>query len=203
MKRISVELDDADAEWLEARIDDSNPTLEDVAKTKLAEYAKEIRPSSERSSCGCGKLEEISSEANSPIIFDAVVNEFGLQRDTPHGKAIHVIRYCLWCGGRAPVSKRDQMFAKVDYEETRRLTSMCAGINTFKDAMDRFGPPETDRADALVKIKPTADGANVYTSHRVIIYEKLSKTANVRFTQRVGNVVSVSFVGKYVGPPAR
>ena len=201
MKRISIQLDDADAEWLEARINETKPTLEDVAKERLSAYAREIQQTPDRSSCGCGKLDDISSEKNSPIIFDPVVNEYGLQRDTPWGKATHVIRYCLWCGGRAPKSKRDQLFVKVDYVEIHRLTLMCAGINTFKDAMDRFGLPETDRSDGAGTLSPTADGAAEYTPHRVLTYEKLSDTADVWVTQRAGDIVSVSFGGKFIGPP--
>ena len=201
MAKFFVNLDDETSEWLAAKIDDSKRTVRDVAHAILREAAQAQQELARARICNCGGLETTSAEENSPIIFDELVNEYHLLRDTHNGKARSIIRYCLWCGGRAPpLSKRAQLFAKVSYEEIRRLKELCGRIKSFQDAFDLLGAPDSDLNVGSITTRKTDEGAEEHTPHRVISYQNLSDTAEVRFTQKFGDLVSASFMGKYIGP---
>ena len=202
MRRISVDLDDEDAEWLEAKIDDTKPTLDDVAQGLLAEFAKGEQQAFGVRVCECDKLERLASAENSSVVFDPSVNEYHLVTVTPNGRTVHYFRYCLSCGGTITGSTRAQLFADVAIAEVCRLSDLCAEVRTFKDAIDRFGQPDFDKSDGLIHGHKTAEGAKVLTPHRVIRYERLSENATVEFTQKLGDLVAVSFTGKYIGPIA-
>jgi hypothetical protein len=201
MKKYVVNLDEETVYWLAAKIDDSKPDVRAVIHSMLVEKANAVRDVADARFCRCESIERISNEEYAPIVFDGQVNEYHLLCETRDGKAEYVMRYCFSCGGRAPISKRDQLFAKLAHTEVERLSNMCAGVRTFQNAIDIFGSPESDHNQGSTTIDKTKDGADEHIPHRVITYNNLSDTAVVQFIQQAGDLVSVSFIGKYLGPP--
>ena len=196
MKTIRVKIDDEAAEMIAAGIDDAHPTLNAVARRMLLDNAHQSIDQLGFRICTCEELQRLAEEQGSPAVFDPVTNEFSLVRHLPGGRAEHVIRFCIECGGRAPASKRANLFARLEHEEVGRLASRCASIHTFKDAFETLGPPTFDWADGVASITRGENGAEEWSTKRVIRYDNLSETASVHFTQRLGDLVSVSFLGK-------
>src|SRR5262245_4848327 len=78
--------------------------------------------------CECGYLSDAANDPDSPIAFDAELNEYNFQYPSPCGggacegdKALLRIYHCPFCGGAAPQSKRDLLFTVISAEEQRRL----------------------------------------------------------------------------------
>jgi hypothetical protein len=196
MKKIAISLDADTAEALAMQIDDSMPSVEDVARHVLAKAcAQRLEDVGFRQrACFCGSLERSADDPESPLVFDAKTNEFQIIKETGHGRSELIVRYCFSCGGSAPVSKRGQLFAWVSGEEKIRLARLCADIRTIEDAARSFGAPDDDYP--MMTEATSEDGRRESTIHRSIVYSGLSETADVRFTHVVGDRVSVSFSGK-------
>ena len=200
MKQIAISLDADTAEALAMQIDDSMPTVEDVARQVLAKAsAQRLEDIGFRQRpCVCESLERTADDPESPLVFDAKTNEFHIIKESEHGPYELIVRYCFFCGGKAPASKRGQLFAWVSREEQIRLAKLCADVHTMEDAIRSFGSPDHDYPFGLISEITNGDGRVESTPHRSIVYGDLSETADVRFTHVVGDRVSVSFSGKYL-----
>jgi hypothetical protein len=53
--------------------------------------------------CTCGWLERAAAEPSSPIGFDETANEYHLV----HGRFYTILRFCPFCGCKAPESRRE------------------------------------------------------------------------------------------------
>ena len=199
MRQVAIELDEDTAEALAMRIDDSMPTVEDVARHVLAQASsRRLEEVGFRRPCQCGSLERAAENPDSLVVFDTMTNEYHIV-DTVHGRSELVVYYCFFCGGKAPISKRGELFARVSPDEKARLVSLCKDIRTFDDAMRVFGPPDQDMPSGLMLEVVNESGSSESTFHRVIVYTGLSDAADVRFTHTLGDQVSTSFQGKYLG----
>ncbi|MGO9756693.1 MAG: hypothetical protein ACLPNY_08760, partial [Roseiarcus sp.] len=86
MKRIAISLDADTAEALAMQIDDSMPTVEDVARHVLATAsAQRLEGVGFRRPCVCRTLERAADDPESPLVFDAETNEFCIVKETERG----------------------------------------------------------------------------------------------------------------------
>jgi hypothetical protein len=203
MKRITLNLDEATTEALVAQIDNSHPTLKDVAGRVLKQegdrwHAVRDGPGDMRA-CQCNSPERAADDPETAVVFDAKTNEFHIVRETGRGSSHLIVRYCFFCGGKAPASKRARLFAWVSDEEKVRLASLCSEVRTFEDAIRAFGAPDSDLAAGEMSGGSDDAGRPRWTARRVITYNSLSETADVRFVQHVGDQVRVNFSYKYLG----
>src|SRR5258708_928247 len=88
--------------------------------------------------CQCQGAEHLAAEPDSPIAFDARLNEYHLVR----GRWYSIMFYCFRCGGRLPESTRDELFFKPDAAEQAEATSLLATAKSRADIFRLLGPAD-------------------------------------------------------------
>jgi hypothetical protein len=154
--------------------------------------------------CKCGFLEREAHDPDSPIVFDKELNEYQVEyKHRTSGEISHMMIYhCPFCGGAAPESLRQGLFAVISDEEENRLMEMTKDIRTLEDAMAKFGPPDYDEPNSVkVEIPECEAGGPTIQRFRRIIYCSLSDTADVHIIDFLRDRVQVMFQGKYIGSP--
>ena len=152
--------------------------------------------------CKCGFLEREAGHPDSPIRFDAEKNEYHFIHSTSEGgEARMLIYHCPFCGGRAPKSKRGNLFARLTNKETRRLTDLTKDLHTLEQVLTALGQPDRDSPVGMTIVAPERSGKPETTQNfRTLVYSKLSETAEVHITVYPTDRVAIMFQGKYVGP---
>jgi hypothetical protein len=91
--------------------------------------------------CSCGFLEQAADDPKLPIRFDQSVGEYNFEfpspcvgETCPEAKAQLRIYHCPFCGGAAPPSKRETLFAHISDEEAARIYRMFHGMRTLEVA---------------------------------------------------------------------
>lgn len=156
--------------------------------------------------CKCSYLERASDEPDNPIVFDVKMNEYHLTHFDLAGtgrQRYSIIRYCPWCGGAAPSSKRGTFFAHITDAESRRLRDLASGVKTVEDAIARFGQPNQDSPNGLTTTSAATDTKpSVVSSYRLLRYTGLSELANVTFTDDgPDRELRMTLESKYIGEP--
>jgi hypothetical protein len=150
--------------------------------------------------CTCGLLEERAADASSPFKFDADLKEFHLEYVGVKGKASMVIYHCPFCGGAAPESQRDRLFAVISSAEEERLFSLLKGVHTIHDAIEALGSPDLDRPDGVGWRHPEGERTPPNSERfRRVTYSRLSDVADIHLTVYPNGNVHASLQGKYVG----
>ncbi len=149
--------------------------------------------------CDCGSLQRAAEEAGVPVEFNKDLNEFHLIHG-PEGKGKLMMRHCFFCGGKAPASLRETLFAKLTSEERFRLVNLTKSLKTVDETIAVLGEPNEDREAGTIITHPERDGKPEETrSYRTLGYRNLSETANVNVTVYPTGEVAFSFSGKYIG----
>jgi hypothetical protein len=150
--------------------------------------------------CTCKYLERASDEPEVPIVFDAEMNEYHLT-NVGKNRGHTMIYHCPWCGGAAPRSKRGTFFATISQREEERLRRRTSGLMTVSAVVKKFGKPDADLDEGIVlKTPESKEKPPTIKSYRSIVYERLSETADVRFTDYgPDGGLRVTFQGKYLG----
>src|SRR5579864_1821424 len=145
--------------------------------------------------CKCGFLERQANHPDSPVRFDAKLNEYHfIHRMSTGEEAVMMIYHCPFCGGRAPKSRRGDLFHRLTHAERRRLCELTKEMRTLQDVMAAFGVPDIKQPIGMVITKPERDGKPETTqSYPVMIYRKLSDTADVHVTVYPDDRVGISF----------
>jgi ClpX C4-type zinc finger protein/uncharacterized protein DUF6980 len=151
--------------------------------------------------CHCDTLDDAVDDANSSIVFDEMTNEYHLEsRD---GRGHHIIRYCPFCGGHTPASRRQRLFARPSPAELQRLKELTKDIRTIEDALRILGTPGWDNPQGTTWSKPaTDDNPPLTTVHRTLWYYDYSDTADVCVTEFGSAGATVSFPHKALKPDA-
>jgi hypothetical protein len=165
---------------------------------------KRSRSSTRRSAstarCTCGALDRAVADPEAPIVFDAKMNEFHVLLGSGRRRGHLIIRYCLWCGGAAPKSKRATFFAIITPRESERLQRLASGFSTVCEAIAKLGEPDSDMSVGMTTHAPeTQSAAPTSTSNRTLTYKGLSKTADVvLLDQGPEHGLRVMLQGKYM-----
>ena len=143
--------------------------------------------------CACGTLEAFSREPSIPIVFDAGLNEYHIVGAAGEKVLIH---HCISCGGRAPASRRPELFMHVSLEEMERLRQVTQGLKTLDDVIRAFGPPDFDQPGGYSHTEAAGSGPRRTTWHRQMIFGAVSDTANLHVAIGLDDKVQFSFMPK-------
>jgi hypothetical protein len=169
--------------------------------------AKPTHASVTEEPCICRYLEQAADDPRSPIVYDAELNEYNFEYPSPCGdgtcevgKASLRIYHCPFCGGAAPKSKRELLFAVIPPEEEHRLYKLLGGLKTLDEVIQVLGPPDDDNPHGLTKEQPEReDIAPTVESFRTLRYSGVSGAADVYFTGSRTGGVHFWLQGKYLG----
>src|SRR5262245_24904020 len=133
--------------------------------------------------CSCKSLHRLAKEPGSPIVFRD--GRFDMRYTHESRQTCVVIRYCFWCGGRAPRRPPRSRFEALTHAEQYRLQALTSRITSFAEAIEQLGPPDHDvRPGVTCTTREASDRGPVTEMFRVFIYDRLSETAHVRITER-------------------
>jgi hypothetical protein len=152
-----------------------------------------------KAACRCGYLRRAADDPALPIVFHRPTGEFHFQyqQAESEGYSTLIIFHCPFCGGAAPRSKRPLLFHVIPPDEERRLTRLLAGITTVRGALRKLGPPEYDNPRGTGLETPERPGRGPTKQwYRALCYQKLSKVADVWFTERGDGRASWYLQGK-------
>ena len=88
--------------------------------------------------CQCGAPEWWIADPHIPVEFDERMNEYGIVRDG----SWTVMRYCFWCGGKLPESKRGDFFTTPSEAELAEVRALLKGCKSHEDVARVLGPPD-------------------------------------------------------------
>jgi len=146
--------------------------------------------------CDCGVLERMADDLKCPVEFDAALNEYHITRE---GGGFSMIYYCPFCGGSTPKSRRSQLFQRITEDEKRRLCDLTKDMRTVEDVTAAFGEPNIYHKVGQVSTMSERDGKPETTrSYPVMVYTKLSDTAEVYVAVYPTDRVGIRFQGKGV-----
>jgi hypothetical protein len=143
-----------------------------------------VMPKNRTPRCKCGWLENHASSSSSPIKFDSELNEYYFSHRSAAGESKSLIYHCPSCGGRAPESKRGNRFQPIPDVEKNRLDELIQTVRTAQEVTVAWGEPQFK-----------VEGGTT------MIFEKLSKVANIHVVARPDGRVSVGYYGKQVKVP--
>ena len=146
--------------------------------------------------CECGILDDAANDPAMPVFFDAQLNEYYIAR-TGELSGHLLIYHCPFCGGRAPKSKREEMFWAMTPEEMHRIRDITLSVETVSDAIAKFGEPDEDIPSGYGEITPPQpDKPQTTRFFRVLRYHRLSEIAVLDFVVHPEGKVHLSYSGK-------
>ena len=149
----------------------------------------------EAGECKCGALARMADDPKDPVEFDADLNEYHLPHKDNTGYSL--IYFCPLCGGRAPASKRGNLFQKLDQAERHRLSELTKDLHTVQDLIAAFGQPDVRIPLRMTVITEAKEGLPETTqSYPVMIYNNLSDVAVIHATVYPNDKVAISFQTK-------
>lgn len=99
----------------------------------------DVDPIPDERTCECGYPARWASDPMSPVQFDERLNEYQLLLQN---RGYARMRFCFWCGGRLPESKRGTLFTSMDDAELTEARSLLSGAKLFEDVVRVLGPPD-------------------------------------------------------------
>jgi hypothetical protein len=151
-------------------------------------------PPKEKGICKCGWCERAADDPQTPIEFDAELNEYHIVRGP---KNFLMIYYCPFCGGEAPKSKREGLFYTLTDAERMRLVHLTKEMRTLEDVTRVLGEPDRKCQAGTTMTEPERDGKPEKTQNfPALVYTKLSETADVHVTVYPTDRVAITFRGK-------
>jgi len=127
-------------------------------------------------------------------VYDADLKEYNLEYTDSEGhEHSRRIYYCLFCGGRAPEGKREDLFHKVSAEEHDRLQKLVLNCNSLGDLSKTIGKPNY-MSSTTYGSPEQDDKPPVKTSYRVAVYDELSEVALLQIELNADNSIHNSSV---------
>ena len=139
-------------------------------------------------SCECNWATRAVESDQFPVTFDSQLGEFHLQT-APDGHAI--MRFCPWCGGAFPESKRGSFFTDPRDDEVAELDELLNSITNAAEMRDVLGEP-----DHTIPSHPdNKQWACQYT------YSSKWDSLELCIQESSGGKLTVSYGGKYIVEP--
>lgn len=108
-------------------------------------------PNNRIAPCKCGFLERQANHPDSPIRFDSELNEYHfIHRTSISGESKMMIYHCPFCGGRAPKSRRSELFHRLTHAEQHRLSELTKDMRTIQDVTVGLGEPDIRQPIGMV-----------------------------------------------------
>ena len=149
--------------------------------------------------CTCGYLQGSAADPDHPIEFDDTLNEFHFVVHGTDGaiKNTLCLYHCPFCGGVAPPSKREALFAEISDAEVARIKSLFAGLQTLEDVRNALGPPDSDDPEGFIEHHPERDGRPPQEHiRRSLRYCDLSNSVDVSVHENGIGGLAFTFSGK-------
>jgi hypothetical protein len=149
--------------------------------------------------CDCKWLENAANDPHVPVVFDRDLNEYHITRGGELGGSM-LIYHCPFCGGSAPKSARDELFATITHEEMHRLQELTRNIHTVPEMLAKLGTPDEDLQSGQGHTISAGDGEAPRTEFfRTLRYTQLSDSAVVDAVVYPPERVHFVFVAKHIG----
>ena len=144
--------------------------------------------------CECGHPERWAADPTWPVEFDERMNEYNLVHDGV--KAI--MRFCYWCGGRLPDSKRGDFFTTPDETELAEVRALLADAKTAEDVFRILGSPD-ETHDWKEPARPSYVDGKTIRWKRTFRYSTRWKTLILDVYDMPDGRISFSTYGHYTG----
>jgi hypothetical protein len=149
----------------------------------------------DKGECTCGGLARMADDPKDPVEFDPKLNEYHIPRQGNGGYSL--VNFCPLCGGKAPASKRGSLFQRLDHAEQQRLFELTKDLHTAQDVVAALGEPDARRPLGMMVFATEKEGAPQTTqSYPMMIYSKLSDSADVHVTVYPTDKVGITFQSK-------
>ena len=145
--------------------------------------------------CDCPYLESLSKDPAAPVEFDVTFNEYHILGTNG---SRHMVYHCPFCGGRAPKSRRHELFTPIAHAERERLKDLTRNLKTVTDVTNAFGPPDSDNPAGYSVTKEDDTGRPRTTHYRALTYKGLSAVADVEFLVGVNDQVWFTLMPKSI-----
>lgn len=77
-----------------------------------------------------------------PVAYDEEMGEYQLVLDCgARGRGTAILRYCPWCGGFLPKSKRGTFFTTPDDSDVARVRELMQSVKTVSQMFEVLGEP--------------------------------------------------------------
>lgn len=156
-----------------------------------------------REPCDCGYLERSAADANTPVRYDPELNEYHIIYALPgSGHGVLMIYYCPMCGGSAPQSRREALFAEIPPEEAERIGVLVDRVANLDDVATVLGVPDEDDPVTLPEgmVWPSNRDSSPELPVKILGFVSLSQVADVRVSVYVDGRAHATFHAKYIGP---
>ena len=146
--------------------------------------------------CQCGMPEKWAADSTFPVGFNAKMNEYHIVHG-PSQNATAIMRFCFWCGGKLPASKRDSFFTEPSEEELQRVRSVMEQVHDANSMRAVLGEPDfvhPRRTDDY-----SADQARIYNMkfpRTQYLYQTGWKTLSLFVNEQDDGSLSYSISGK-------
>ncbi|QDT48905.1 hypothetical protein Pan258_29520 [Symmachiella dynata] len=142
--------------------------------------------------CTCGLPDKWAANPEFPVEFDEMTNEYQLSCE----RSIAMMRYCFFCGGRLPDSKRGELFTTPSQEEKEEVQRLFSNAKTAEDALRMLGPPdETHEWDESA----TRGFENVVRWKQTLRYTSRWDSLILDVQEMPDGKISFVICGKYTG----
>lgn len=91
--------------------------------------------------CDCGWPDRSAKNPTVPVVFDEEMSEYHIAYG-PERRGHLIIRYCPWCGGRLPESRRTSFFTEPDPAEVSEVERLMSGIRDIPAMLRVLGEPD-------------------------------------------------------------
>jgi len=149
---------------------------------------------SQLNKCKCGMPERWVADPKYPVEFDKLTNEYHLACED----GIAVMRYCFWCGGRLPESKRGDLFSTPGKEEEQEIQRLLSTAKTVDAVLQVLGKPDEtfEWDEATYGISP-----DVLRWKQTLHYSSRWKTLILVVMEMPDGEVRHWVSGQYIGKP--
>jgi hypothetical protein len=146
--------------------------------------------------CDCGWLARAADEPAVPVGFDRQTNEYYIQmRGSGQLEGKIIIRFCPYCGGDAPASKRDELFHPVAAEDQIQVRQFNEELHTKADVLAKWGNPDEEIRGGYGSPDSNQEGARM-VMFDVLRYNNVLRSAIVDVIVRHNDTVSISYMPK-------
>jgi len=142
--------------------------------------------------CQCGEPQRWAAKSNSPIEFDARLNEFHLVYQGAYG----LLRYCFVCGGRLPESRRGELFSQPSETEVEEVRRLIGAAKNLQDVLAALGKPDDTFDGETIRKNPVA---NELQWQRLLRYSSRWKTLVLDVLELPEGGITYSVSGQYLG----
>jgi hypothetical protein len=131
-----------------------------------------------------------------PVIFDPAMNEYAVLHG-PNQRPQAVMRYCFWCGGALPESKRGSFFMEPDPVEVAAMKEFLAQVSDTRSMRRVLGEP--DATFACLRDEYSKQQEEIYNSdwcEKEYVYQSRWRTLCLTIGERKDGSLSIAFFGK-------